>query len=246
MPQVLAAAQRAREQLAGLALAMGLHTAPGSPARRLLTAGAAPLAEVTDSLAPHRLLPTLTGSAPALPGAAAVAAADVLAAGIQDITNTMVADDCKLNVVLRMVLETIYRALALRRVVFSLRDVRTDTLTGRFGLGAGVEPLCKVFRVPLRPAGVPDVFAAVVAKGMDTLIQDARSAGIAGRLPAWYREQAGAASFLLLPLLNKGAPFALIYADTEIPGALALGERELSLVRTLRNQALMAFRQAER
>jgi hypothetical protein len=130
-------------------------------------------------------------------------------------------------------------------VVFCLRDARTDTLTGRFGIGAGVEPLCKVFRVPLHPAGVPDVFAAVVAKGMDTLIHDARSASIAARLPSWYVGQAEAASFLLLPLLNKKAPFALIYADTAEPGALALGERELSLVRTLRNQALMAFRQAD-
>jgi len=245
-PQVLAAVQRAREQLAARAQAMGLQTAPGTPARRLLTAGVAPLPDVTDSLAPHRLLPTQAGASPMRPGAPAVVPADVLAAGIQDITNSMVADDFKLNAVLRMVLETMYRALSLRCVVFCLRDARTESLTGRFGLGAGVEPLCKVFRVPLRPSGVPDVFAAVVAKGMDTLIQDARSPGIASRLPAWYSAQAGASSFLLLPLLNKGAPFALIYADTAEPGALALGERELSLMRTLRNQALMAFRQAER
>jgi eukaryotic-like serine/threonine-protein kinase len=243
LPQLLAAAQAAREQLAALATAMGLQTAPGSPARRLLTAGTPASPEVSDSLAPHRLLPTLSGYAPTLPATAVMAPADLLAAGVQDITNMMVADDFKLNVVLRMVLETMYRALALRSVVFCLRDARTDTLTGRFGLGSGVDSLCKVFRVPLRPAGVPDVFAAVVAKGVDTLIQDARSASIAARLPAWYGAEVGARSFLLLPLLNKGVPFALIYADTAGPGALVLGERELSLVRTLRNQALMAFRQ---
>jgi hypothetical protein len=42
----------------------------------------------------------------------------------------------------------------------------------------------------------------------------------------------------------KGAPFALIYADKARPGAIELGEKELSLLRTLRNQAVMAFRQA--
>ena len=42
----------------------------------------------------------------------------------------------------------------------------------------------------------------------------------------------------------KGAPFALIYADKAQPGAIALDEKELSLLRTLRNQAVMAFRQA--
>jgi hypothetical protein len=42
----------------------------------------------------------------------------------------------------------------------------------------------------------------------------------------------------------KGAPFALIYADKAVPGGIALGEKELSLLRTLRNQAVMAFKQA--
>jgi serine/threonine protein kinase len=244
VPQVLAAAQHAREQVAALAQAMGLQTVPGSASRRLLAAGAAPVPGATDSQAPHRLPPASNGSAPA--PVAAVAPADVMVAGIQDITNSLVAEDCKPTVVLRMVLETIYRALDLRCVVFCLRDVRTDTLTGRFGLGAGADTLCKAFRVPLRPPGVPDVFSAVVAKGADTLIQDARSENITARLPPWYRGEIAAASFLLLPLLDKGTPFALIYADTAKPGALALAERELSLLRTLRNQALMAFRQAER
>jgi hypothetical protein len=41
----------------------------------------------------------------------------------------------------------------------------------------------------------------------------------------------------------KQAPFGLIYADKAAAGAIALGEKELSLLRTLRNQAVMAFRQ---
>ena len=44
-------------------------------------------------------------------------AADVLAAGIQDITNTMV-ENFKLNDVLRMILETMFRALGFRRSIF--------------------------------------------------------------------------------------------------------------------------------
>ena len=53
-----------------------------------------------------------------------------------------------------------------------------------------------------------------------------------------------APAFLLLPLLMKGAPFALIYADKAQPGSIELGDKELSLLRTLRNQAVMAFRQS--
>ena len=61
---------------------------------------------------------------------------------------------------------------------------------------------------------------------------------------AGHRAHVGAPAFLLLPLAMKGAPFALIYADKATPGDIDLDEKELNLLRTLRNQAVMAFRQA--
>ena len=42
----------------------------------------------------------------------------------------------------------------------------------------------------------------------------------------------------------KGAPFGLIYADKTVHGALELDDKELALLRTLRNQAVMAFKQS--
>jgi hypothetical protein len=155
-------------------------------------------------------------------------------------------EDFKLNEVLRMILETMLRALRFRRIVFCLRDPKTETLTGRFGLGEGVEQVSAKFKVPLklRPDAPVDLFAAVCAKGADTLISDATTPQIAGRLPLWYRQGINAPAFLLLPLQLKGAPFGLIYADKARPGAIELGEKELSLLRTLRNQAVMAFRQS--
>jgi hypothetical protein len=38
------------------------------------------------------------------------------------------------------------------------------------------------------------------------------------RLPTWYRKSVNAPSFLLLPLMMKGAPFAMIYADVPARG----------------------------
>jgi hypothetical protein len=67
-----------------------------------------------------------------------------LAAGIQDITNAMV-EDFKLADVLRMILEAMYRALDFHRVIFCMRDPKTDTLTGRFGLGPGCRGCGQVF-----------------------------------------------------------------------------------------------------
>jgi hypothetical protein len=170
---------------------------------------------------------------------------DVLAAGIQDITDTLAGDSFRLNEVLRMVLETMYRALGFHRMVFCLRDPASGRLNGRFGLGDRAAALSPLFQVPLRwPAGQPpDLFGAVCLKGSDTLIADSRAPAIAQRLPAWYRQQFDAPSFLLLPLVMKGAPFAMIYGDQTRTGGLSVSDRELALLRTLRNQAVMAFRQ---
>jgi serine/threonine protein kinase len=234
------AAGEARGKLSQMAEAMNLHVAPGSAASRLLRAPpeTPPEPEDGDTLTPHELQATLPEPLAPQP---AGNAAEVMAAGIQDITNSMV-ENFRLNEVLRMILETMFRALGFRRIVFCLRDPKTETLTGRFGLGDGVEAVSTAFRVQLRTPA--DLFSAVCLKGADTLISDATVANIANRLPAWYRQSVNAPAFLLLPLMLKGAPFALIYADKAVPGGIALGEKELSLLRTLRNQAVMAFKQA--
>jgi HD-like signal output (HDOD) protein len=244
--RIEAATATARTKLAELAKAMSLSVAAVSPARKLLlsTAVRASAVPPPDSLATHGLIPTRTLVEPRQ---AAVAtpprenAAELLAAGVADITDSMV-DTFKLNDVLRMILETMYRALGFRHIVFCLRDPKTATLTGRFGLGEGVDGVVPVFRVPLTPAA--DLFHAVCAKAADTLIHDASAPTIAPRLPAWYKTSINAPAFLLLPLAMKGATFALIYADKAAANTIELGERELSLLRTLRNQAVMAFRQS--
>ncbi|OWQ93241.1 serine/threonine protein kinase [Roseateles aquatilis] len=237
-----AAADQARQRLSQLALAMDIQLPKGSPAQRLL----APLTpSPEDTLSPHQLQATLVdGQTPAgaIPPEQAAA---TLAAGIQDITNAMV-ESFKLNEILRMILETMYRGLGFRRVIFCLRDPKTETLTGRFGLGEGVEAVVPLFRVPLRvmPGLQADLFTAVCTKGVDTLIADASQPRIAERLPPWFLNGAKAHSFLILPMALRGAPFAMIYADKTQPGSVVLDEKQLSLLRTLRNQAVMAFKQA--
>ena len=248
--QVQAASQAAQERLAQLAQAMQIQLGAKSRARRLL---AAPAPAADDTLDRHTL--RATDAAPLdeaadktvvqAPTRDAAQVADMLAQGVQDITQHMVGESFKLNEVLRMILETMMRALGFRRVVFCLRDPKTNTLTGRFGLGDGAAEVAAAVQVPLKllPGVPPDLFAAVCAKGADTLIADATMPAIAGRLPAWFTQKVKAPSFLLLPLLLKGAPFALIYADQARAGGIQLDEKALALLRTLRNQGVMAFRQ---
>jgi serine/threonine protein kinase len=263
--EVLAAVARSRTRLTEMSRALNMRVKGGSPVERLFDKpSAAPPGALAvagdagpDTLSPHALeQPTIEATLVMAPRDAAgpgqgpvdrAPAADpaaVLAAGIQDITNSMV-EDKPLGEVLRMILETMYRALGLRRVVFCLRDAKRGELVGRFALGDDGQALAPVFRIALAPAKgqVPDLLAAVCLKGADTLISDATAANLAARLPAWYRERVAAPTFLLLPLVVKGAPIGLIYADKAQANAIVLGEKELSLLRTLRNQAVMAFRQ---
>jgi serine/threonine protein kinase len=253
------AASAAQQKLAVLAQAMGLKLNKVSPASSLLALPtAADTGAAHDSLSPHALQATVTampgatgGDGALAPGGAgnaqqnrlagAAPAADVLAAGIQDITNSMV-ENFKLNEVLRMILETMFRALEFRRIVFCLRDPKTNSLTGRFGLGENAAAVAAAFKVPLQAGN--DLFTAICTKGMDTLITDTSTGTVAARLPEWYRKEVNAPCFLLLPLQMKGATFALIYADKAQASEMTLGEKELSLLRTLRNQGVMAFKQA--
>ncbi len=244
------AANAASQRLAAMAQAMQIALPQNSLAQRLLR----PLSPgAVDSLAAHQLQAT---ELPA-PGVQLSAqqrrdnAVDILAAGIQDATQAMVDDGFQLNTVLKMILETIYRALNFRRVMFCMRDSKINCLTGRFGVGEGVDAVAPQFRIALSGAanGQQDLFAAVCQKGVDTLIADASAPKIAARLPAWYTGAAHASSFLLLPMTIKGAPFGLIYADMGPPLAgapvgIELADKELALLRSLRNQAVMAFKQA--
>lgn len=75
------------------------------------------------------------------------------------------------------------------------------------------------------------------------MISIARETRLAQRLPAWLRACLNAPTYLLLPLLIKGAPFGLIYAEKKQHGSQELDEKELSLLCALPNQAVMAFKQ---
>ena len=249
-PQAVGAAtQEGRQKLVTMARVLELRVDKGSAAGRLLVLPSAADAppDPQDMLSTHELRseapPVLSSPAQTQAGMAPspAEAAVVLSAGIQDITNAMV-ENFKLNDILRMILETMFRSLGARRMVFGLRDAKTDIVTGRFGLGEGSEDAVRALAVPLKAQR--DLFSAVCLRGADTLITDATEPHMQERLPDWYRKNLNAPTFLLLPLQIKGRPFALIYADQDRPGGIAVDDKTLGLLRTLRNQAIMAFRQA--
>jgi serine/threonine protein kinase len=230
---------------AGVAKVAGA-AAPGAAlasSRPAVAAEAADAAAAADAAKPPT---TVTGAGAGAKPPVADDAARTLALeqGIAMVTNTMAGDTFRLNEVLRTILDTMHKAIGFRCVMFALRDPKTGIITGRFGLGEPAATLCPQMRVDMNAHAAPDLFSVACRKGSDTMISDARAPLVMSRLPAWLQREAEARSFILLPMTMKGAPFALIYADRAETGGVALGERELSLMRTLRNQAVMAFKTA--
>ena len=163
-----------------------------------------------------------------------------LTAGIQDITNTLVGD-YNLNDVLRIILETMYRGMGFSQVLLCTCDPRQKQLKARFGFGARAESSVKHFSVPLGHA--QDVFQLALEKNVDLFIADTRAENIASRIPAWYREKINAQTFLLLPLVVNKKVIGLFYADRDNAGEQTIEPEHLRLLKTLRNQTVLAIRQ---
>jgi len=186
------------------------------------------------------VLATAGARSPPLPEPARTAK-DALSGGIQDITNAMV-EGRGLNDILRIVVETIYAGIGFDHVVFALRDPRQDRMLGRFGLGEGIDALVKKFQFPLD--FVPDVLHIALQKNIDIFITDTGDAKIVTRIPDWLRNAFSAGTFVLLPINVRDKPFGMIYGDAARANSISIEDDELKLLRTLRNQAVLAVRQS--
>lgn len=160
----------------------------------------------------------------------------ILSAGIQDITNTLVSD-YRINDVLHIILETMYRALGFSRILLCAVDPQQHAMVGRFGLGRDANRLAAQFRFPL--AYAPDLFHQALQA--DHLVApDIDAPEISERIPDWYRRLVPAQGILLLPIVVNKKPLGLIYADWDRGQTLELTPKELGLLKTLRNEAVLA------
>lgn len=202
-------------------------------------AAAAVVADINAQPAAVAVVASASGdgeAAPAPPDAEAI-----LTRGIQDLSDALL-EDGKLSDLLRIVTETLYRALSPQRVILCLRDGRSNRMQARLMLGADNSVVtCGQFQFSLGPPD--DLFKLILAQDVDVLIADTGDAKIRQRLPGWYVRDFNSPSFLVLPLRVKGAPVAMIYIDADAPNALQISAKSFALLRTLRNQTVLAIRQ---
>jgi len=84
--------------------------------------------------------------------------------GIQDMTNALI-EDCSLNDILSMVLETIFRGLGVTRVLLCITHRGQGKVIARLGLGQNLERFLGKFSIPLKRSN--DLFSAAIDKHVD-------------------------------------------------------------------------------
>jgi serine/threonine protein kinase len=165
--------------------------------------------------------------------------AQVLSAGIQDITETLVGD-FKLSDLLRIILETMYRAMGFSRVMLFMRDARTPTMIARLGYGTDIDRIMRELRLPLD--NEQDVFSVVLERNVDVLVTDVGAENIRSRIPDWFRKNALGQTFVVLPVVVDKKAIGMFYGDKALAGELVIEAREMNLLKTLRNQAVLALK----
>jgi serine/threonine protein kinase len=211
-------------------------------------ADAPAISSIPGNLTRTAIAAALPAEAPAAPAGAAGAggpsleeAQAILNAGIQDITGSLVGDYALADI-LRIIIETMYRGIGFQHVLLCIKDARSNSMAAKFGFGPEVETIIPRFRFPL--GGRKDIFDVALSRGADILISDIRDPKISSHIPEWFGKAVAAETFILFPLVIKNAPVGLIYADKAHADELAIPENVLSMLRALRNQAVLAIKQS--
>jgi HD-like signal output (HDOD) protein len=163
-------------------------------------------------------------------------AREILLAGLADASDSL-ARGADLNSVIRVVLEAIYSGLGFARTALVLREPATGLFRTRASFG---EPR-PAFSFPA--AGANHLFTAALAHATDLHIANVATEKVRCALPPWFARDFGdAASFLLLPLVIAGRPVGFFYADRPVVDERGLAAEELNLLRSLRNQVVLAMK----
>ncbi|MBC7413685.1 MAG: HDOD domain-containing protein [Herminiimonas sp.] len=167
-------------------------------------------------------------------------ARDLLMAGVQDVTEMMATGRCKVNDLIMLALETLYRSMGFRFATVCLRDVKTGQFRARIALGDNNAALQRGF--VFAAGGKRDLFALAMENNADLVIADATSPKIALLIPAWHKALLPQTrSFIILPLIVHGIPFGFFYADRVCTAPEGVPPDETALIKTLKGQVLAAL-----
>jgi HD-like signal output (HDOD) protein len=168
----------------------------------------------------------------------------VLTQGLHEVTSLLVTE-YTLDDVLRVILETIYRALGVgrTRAFFLLKDAALPKARFRFGMGQSPADLRTWMEIPLK--GTQDLFVMAMNQARDLVVKDLSAPDLIPLLPPWYAPTARERRYaVLLPLVVNQKSVGLFYIDGDDAGARLLTPPVLNNLKVLRSQAVLAIHQS--
>ncbi len=153
--------------------------------------------------------------------------------------NQAIATRMPIHQVFMMILEGIYQGIGFDRVVFCMVDPQRSWITGRFGIGNGVEALLPLLKTPFACRTNP--LSLSVAHAREYLVGPGARPEEPPFLEEEFWQASGSRAVLVSPILIDAAPIGVIYLDRlqDLPAITVLDRQRLQSFRDL---AVIALR----
>ena len=166
--------------------------------------------------------------------------------GIQEMNNSLIQNH-PLNDILRIALETAYRALSFfskTKTLFFIKDTKQPIMTVRFGFGSDIDETMQWFRIPLNEEN--NFFHLAISKQADLVIKDLDAPDIATMVPTWYRSQIKNGLYvIILPIVVNAKPIGFFYAEGERATLDKISVGQLKYLTILRDITVLAIKQRQ-
>jgi HD-like signal output (HDOD) protein len=176
----------------------------------------------------------------ALAGGKPTDACDLLRCGLREVRQMRLSGRCKVNELIQVALETLYRAMGFRFATACLKDVKSGQYRGRLSFGERHAERQAGFTFSLLPEN--DLFHLAMERNADLMVADASDPKVRALLPQWHRALLpDARSFIVLPLVVQSVQLGLFYADRAELAPEGMSADETALIEALKWQVLIAL-----
>jgi HD-like signal output (HDOD) protein len=157
---------------------------------------------------------------------------------VEEVNQALVAQ-APINQVLLMILEGIFRGIRFDRVIFSLVNPQRTLISGRFGLGDGVEELLPLLHLPIKANG--NAFAMAMEGGRECLVNPQQRAGDRSLMDDKFWQVSRSHTLLVVPLQVDQIPIGAFFVD-RIDSARPISEEDCRRLLIFRDLTIIALR----
>ena len=167
-------------------------------------------------------------------------ALDQLLTGILDVTKMTTTKRYKIDELMLLALEILYKSLGFSFAAICLRDIKTNKYRARQSLGRNSHSLQRHFI--FSDISTSDLFSLAIKRNIDLSISNSTDTKIQSMLPSWYLELfPDTKSFIILPLIIKGKSIGFFYLDHQQEAPEGISTDEMKIIKTLKKQVLSAL-----